>query len=331
MRRMESSENGEEPYEQLLRRKLFRKPAYDPERIHIEPDLHWMDSAITPFTRTTAGVYDIANCRWYELSVERVVTDQAWIVGEVERHLSSPPNQRFNSISINENDEVTFAFKNDVSRPIYDMALYDGPIEKTTLDSIRKRKYLSCHIDTCEWDGKKVAYKCIEFPDDVKTILREIRVREPVGPDFPGVAPILTIVIDPDTQFVDGIVLPLYHTDVESFANGPRARLRISELHRLIHTLSHLHLLGIGHGDICERNVVLNVTCENTSEDIAPVDFGEVAPEYRGDFKMTAELLGWCSEHFVWTEREKRAVVSAAARIEEGDCGDALDILAAMF
>jgi len=88
MRRMESSENGEEPYDQLLRRKLFRKPAYDPERIHIEPDLHWMDSAITPFTRTTAGVYDIANCRWYELSVERVVTDQAWIVSEAERHLS---------------------------------------------------------------------------------------------------------------------------------------------------------------------------------------------------------------------------------------------------
>jgi len=137
------------------------------------------------------------------------------------------------------------------------MALYDGPIDKTTLDSIRKRKYLSGHIDTCERDGKKVAYKCIEFPDDVKTILREIRVRETVGPDFPGVAPILTIVIDPDTQFVDGIVLPLYHTDVESFANGPGARLHISELHRLIHTLSHLHLLGIGHGDICESNVVL--------------------------------------------------------------------------
>jgi len=74
-----------------------------------------------------------------------------------------------------------------------------------------------------------------------------------------------------------------------------------------------------------------SVTCENTFEDIAPVDFGEVAPEYRGDFKMTAELLGWCSEHFAWTEREKRAVVSAAARIEEGDCGDVLDILAAMF
>jgi hypothetical protein len=211
------------------------------------------------------------------------------------------------------------------------MAPYDGSILKTTLNSIQRRKYLSGHIDTCEWDSKKVAYKCIEFPDDVKTILREIRVRETLGPEFPGVAPILTIVIDPGTKFIDGIMLPLYHTDMESFANVPHARLHISELHCLISTLTHLHLLGISHGDICERNVVLNVTSDNTSEDIALVNFGEVAPEYQGDFKMTAELLGWCSDHFAWTESEKTVVVSAAERIQEGDCGDALDILAAVF
>jgi len=29
-----------------------------------------MDSAITPLTRAKAGVYDIANRKWYELNVE---------------------------------------------------------------------------------------------------------------------------------------------------------------------------------------------------------------------------------------------------------------------
>jgi len=33
---------------------------------------------------------------------------------------------------------------------------------------------------------------------------------------------------------------------------------------------------------------------------------------------MATDLLRWCADHFTWTEREKRAVVSAAARIQDG-------------
>ena len=73
--------------------------------------------------------------------------------------------------------------------------------------------------------------------------------------------------------------------------------------------------------------MVLNVTCDHTSEDIALLDFGEVAPSYQGDLEMTALLLEWCADSFTWTEREKKAVVTAAAKIREGDCENALDIL----
>ena len=314
-------------YDALQRPNRIRKPSYDPERIQVEPDVRWMDSVITPFIRTAAGVYDLANRRWYELCLERVVTDEAWLASEVQRYLASAPKQLFNSISIADNGEVTYTFKDDVSRPIYDMAPYDGSMNKTTLNLISKRKYLSGHVDTCEWNGQKVTYKCLEFTFDVEAIFREIRTREKLDSDFTGVAPILAVVIDPDTRFVDGIILPLYDTDLECFAKDPHARLRVSDLHRLVHTVTRLRLLGILHGDICERNVVLNVTCGHTSEDIALLDFGEVAPSYQGDLEMTALLLEWCVDSFTWTEREKKAVVTAAAKIREGDCENALDLL----
>jgi len=309
-------------------RNALRRPAYDPERIPVEPELYWIESVITPFTRTKGGVYDMANRRWYDVAVERVVTEEDWFVRELRKHLPSIPNQHLNVISIDENGEATFSFKSDISRSIWDMAPYDGPLHKTTLNTISERKYLSGLVDTCEWEGRKVAYKCIEFPGDVQSTFREIQVRETLDPDFTGVAPILAVVVDPKTQWVDGIILPLYDTDMESLANNPSARLRIEDLHRLIQTISHLNDLGIIHGDICERNVVINLSSDCTSQEIALVDFGEVAPYYPGDLEMAAQLLGWCADHFTWTEGEKTKLVTAATRIREGDCANALDILA---
>ena len=325
---MAAAATGERTRRSPLPPNLFRKPAVDTERIPIEPELHWIDSAITPFTRTTSGVYDIANRCWYELSVDHVVTDQDWIVSEVRRHISSPPDRPFNSISIGQNGEVTFAFKTNISRAISNMATYDGLIPQTSLRSIRDRKYLSGPVDTCQWNSRKVAYKCVEFLDDVKPMFREIRVREQLAPDYTGVAPILAVAIWPETEYVDGIVLPLYQTDMESFAKDPRARLSLSALHRLIQTIARFQSIGITHGDICERNLVLNMTDDCRCEDLVLVDFGEVAPEYQGDMNMAAELLLWCATHFTWLEEEKRTVVIAAGKIQAGDYGDALDMLA---
>jgi len=143
-----------------------------------------MESTITPYTRTTGGVFDIANRRWYQVSVERVETDDEWFVNELRKHLPSIPSQHLNFLSISENGEATFSFKSDISRPIFDMAPYDGPLNKTNLNTISKRKYLSYQVDTCEWEGKKVAYKSIEFSGDVKPMFREIDVRERLDPDF---------------------------------------------------------------------------------------------------------------------------------------------------
>jgi hypothetical protein len=225
---------------------------------------------------------------------------------------------------------MTLEFKDDINRAIFDMVTYNGPLNKTGLETIRKRKYLSGHVDTCEWNGQKVAYKCIEFSDDVEPIQREMHLRERLGSDFIGIAPILAVVIDPNTQYVDGIILPLYDSDLETFANEPRAQLRLSDLLTMVQAIRHLQLLGITHGDICERNVVVNVSCDYVSRDIALVDFGEVAPGYGGDLESTAGLLVWCANNFRWTTEEDVAINAAAAGIQKGDYVEAFRILASV-
>lgn len=201
----------------------LRKPAIDPEHIVIEPVLCVMHNSITPFTRISAGVYDFANRRWYELNVEQEIEDEEWIASKV-RHYMNGAVEPFNSISIDEKGDVTLELKDnsDVARPIRGIVEYHGPLSTTRVATILKRKHLSGRVDTCQWKGQVCAYKCLDFEEDIKKVLREIWTRETIQEklsDHIGVAPILAVVLEPSTQFIDGILLPLYHSTLEGLAN----------------------------------------------------------------------------------------------------------------
>jgi hypothetical protein len=267
----------------------LRKPAIDPERVVVEPALCVMHNSITPFTRISAGVYDFANRRWYELNVEQEIEDEEWIERTVRQYINTAVRP-FNTITIDGNGDVTLGLRDngDVDRPITGIVEYHGPLPTTSIATISKRKHLSGRVDTCQWEGRACAYKCIDFEEDIKKMLREIRTRETIREklsDHIGVAPILAVAVEPSTQFIDGILLPFYPTTLESHPNDNTITLQ--SLHRFVKTLTELHRIGITHGDICQRNVAINPVRENpTGEcELVFLDFGEVAPRYEGDVK----------------------------------------------
>jgi serine/threonine protein kinase len=311
----------------------LRKPAIDPERIVIEPALCVMHNSITPFTRISAGVYDFANRRWYELNVEQEIEDEQWIERKVRQYIDSAVHP-FNVISIDKHGDVTLELKDngDVDRPIIGAVEYHGPLPTTSLALISKRKHLSGRVDTCQWEGRTCAYKCIDFKEDIERMQREIRIRETIWEklgDHNGVAPILAVVVEPSRQFIDGILLPSYRSTLESHANDDASAITLKSLHRFIKTLTELHQIGIIHGDICERNIAVSIIHEYpiSEYELVLFDFGEVAPRYEGDVKAAGKLLLWCLEQFTWTQYEKETIKDAASALLREDTRLCLQIL----
>jgi hypothetical protein len=288
-----------------------------------------MHNSITPFARISAGVYDFANRRWYELNVEQEIEDEEWIERKVRQYIDSAV-QPFNTISIDEKGDVILGLKDngDVDRPITGIVEYHGPLPTTSLGMISKRKYRSGRVDTCQWKGRTCAYKCIDFKEDIKGMLREIRtretIREKLGDQIHGVAPILAVVVQPSTQFIDGILLPLYPSTLESYANDNTITLQ--SFHGFVKTLTELHHIGITHGDICERNIAVSKS-ESGECELVFFDFGEVAPRYEGDVKATGKLLLWCVEHFTWAKSEGEVIRNAASALSQEDIRLCLQIL----
>ena len=129
---------------------------------------------------------------------------------------------------------------------------------------------------------------------------REIRTRELLKTqknisENIVVVPIITVVIDSITQYLDEILLPLYCYSL----NALKGTISLSSLYNLLQTVNYLNSIGIMHGDICDRNVVVDEDPGSASKDIrlALIDFGEVASSYERDVKAMRELLSWCSNH----------------------------------
>jgi RIO-like serine/threonine protein kinase len=114
---------------------------------------------------------------------------------------------------------------------------------------------------------------------------REIRIRESIKvkkPDLEhdGVVPILSGCGRPGTQYIDGVLLPLYGKSLDKIAeeHGSISLLNVCSLLKTINDLQHI---GITHGDICDRNVVVKVdesVTPTTESTLAVIDFGEIAP-----------------------------------------------------
>jgi hypothetical protein len=67
---------------------------------------------------------------------------------------------------------------------------------------------------------------------------------------------LLAAVIDPETQFVDAILLSLYGQNLDDVAkcNDP---FNLSWLRSLLETAEYLNSISIVHEDICGRNLVV--------------------------------------------------------------------------
>jgi hypothetical protein len=243
--------------------------------------------------------------------------------------------QPFNTISIDEKQNVTLELKDGVNRPIVGAVEYHGPLPTTTLDTITKRKILSGRIDTCIWQGAASVYKCIDFTEDIARMQREIQTREVIrvksGNDHIGIAPILAVVVQPSTKLLDGILLPFYPYTLDSLAKVQNSSLSVESLHGLVKTLAEFHDMGITHGDIRERNVAVNnAVLENDAVghcELVFLDFGEVAPRYEGDVKTMSKLILWCAQNFGWADNEREVLKNCASALLRDDIGLCLDIL----
>jgi serine/threonine protein kinase len=263
--------------------------------------------------------------------------DELWIESKVREYIDIA-KQPFNTISIDEESRVTLALKDGVSRPIKGIVEYDGPLPTTSIDTVTKRKILSGRVDTCLWEGRVCVYKCIDFSEDIERMQREIRTREVIreksGNDQVGIAPILAVVVHPSTQFLDGILLPLYPSTLESLTKDNNSTISVESLHGLVKTLAELHDLGIAHGDICQRNIAVNNTVPESDSighcDLVFLDFGEIAPRYEGDVKTMGKLLFWCGEHFGWTDGERQMIKNGASALSQEDLGLCLRIFNSM-
>lgn len=247
---------------------------------------------------------------------------------EIRSYIDHWP-EPFNAISIHSDGNITVEFKEHIGREIGGMVTYHGPLPTTPLSSIHNRKYLSGRVDSCVWEEKRCAYKCIDFTEDVEPMQREIEVRESLHAktsnfEEVGVAPILAVVIDPTTQFVNGIILPLYDKSLEMLARE-QGSLNIQNLRSLLETILYLNSAGISHGDICNRNVMVKpgeAPMDNMT--LILVDFGEVAPSYQGDIDATADLLLWCTDSFEWTEVDLELIKDAILWLRRRDIEKAI-------
>jgi hypothetical protein len=77
--------------------------------------------------------------------------------------------------------------------------------------------------------------------------------------DHSGVAPILAVALDPETQLIDGILLPLYGESLESFLEHRQCGLRLSHIYSLLEKFQDLQRLSIFHGDIRDWNILVEV------------------------------------------------------------------------
>jgi serine/threonine protein kinase len=173
------------------------------------------------------------------------------------------------------------------------------------------------------FEGRKCAYKCIDFSEDVTRTRRDTNARERIRAqaDCDGVAPILAVVLDPVTHLVDGLLLPLYEESLESFVENQRPGFKLSHLYGILTTLQYLRGLDIIHGDIRERNMVVEKEAEGKVDNfkLKVIDFGEVAPSYKGNSRATAALFSRLLVQVKWDPPAYSALQQAITRLDDGD------------
>ena len=304
---------------------------------------------ITPSTCISAQVYDIANRRWYEVNVPKDIRDEEWIADTLACHIKNATIP-FNVITFDTTGHATYSTRpiDTVGRqiPLNLKFRYSGTIFPVIhVEEVLEKRFLDRSIDLCMWNGDTCIFKQIEFEEDIPNLQREILVREEmlrkIGSDPNldmgqcGISPILAVVVDAETRLTQGIILPYCGESLDRIANDTAQSSTIvcvRHLSSLVQAVSYLSKLGSVHGDICERNVCIKADEGDMSSQVALVDFGEVAPHYKGDVEAAGRLLRWCEENLKgWSKDERTRIKAAAACLQRGDGPDGAseDLLAA--
>ena len=231
-------------------------PDLEPNRLWHQPEVLIYNNSVFPGVSCTASAYDVANRRWYELNVDSVVRDEDdWMSDTITKHITEYYSKNgalpdFNVINTTrEGSPTTFEKKpNDhVARRIQGNFRYghheSDILPTTTFDKIKRKTYLSCSSDRCEWEGLDCVFKRIEFVEDLEVIEREVRMREQLLgalKDAPGtstmmqdhfsILPILAVVYKhAETNEVLGLLFPYGGISLETLAGGYKFGMGYSE------------------------------------------------------------------------------------------------------
>lgn len=321
----------------------------DQNRQYLDPVPIVYGNLITPNTCISARVHDIANRRWYEVNVAKDIRDEDWITDTLSSYIKIA-REPFNVITIDEDGLAIWSTRDPRTVGIQVAQVlkfaYTGSVfPRITTEEVLEKRFLAGSVDSCTWNGQRCVYKQILFEEDIPRLRREISVRERLieraglvsesQMSMFGISPILAVVINRETSLTEGLIMPYggfsldhfaYEVDSTSVIN-PRVTLR--HLSAIIGAVSYLSGFSVLHGDICERNVCVKGIVAGVESPIMIVDFGETAPEYKGDKQATGELLFWCARNLgCWSEDEREKITGAGRLLkDDGEFSTAVEKL----
>ena len=110
------------------------------------------------------------------------------------------------------------------------------------------------------------------------------------------ITPILAVVVQGDPPLLNGILLANAGSTFESASNN--GQIEVHHLVSLLKTVKYL-LSHVVHGDIYERNVCIS------ESSVQLIDFGEVAPMYKGNVVASDDWLLGCAECMIVPSEER--------------------------
>lgn len=242
---------------------------------------------------------------------------------------------------------VTYEFKESVGIPLrkQPIVLSSTFFPLAQYVDVTEKRYLYRAVDTCLWNGVRCIYKQLQFDSMMNTLHREIETRETLLHYFSfgemgtgtdpspsllsdrGINPILAIVVDgDDPPLFYGILFAHAGTSLDKFTGTLTSQHFLS----LITAVQYLEESGLEHGDICDRNVCVDVDADidGGSGSVQLIDFGETAPDYSNDIIATGGLMRWCVESGrVVPGSEEMCEEAAVALVEKQDLKAASRIL----
>jgi hypothetical protein len=309
--------------------------------------------------RLTFQVLDVPQRRWYEFNIPRDPS-RPWppsslCLSDAEE---AALRQKFaeciqqtgcyNTVIFDaDGNVVTYEFKESVGIPLrkQPIVLSSTFFPLAQYVDVTEKRYLYRAVDTCLWNGVRCIYKQLQFDSMMDTLHREIETRETLLHYFGfdetgtepspsllsdrGINPILAIVVDGgDRALFYGILFAHAGTSLDKFTGTLTPQHFLS----LITTVQYLQESGLEHGDICDRNVCVDVDVDvdGGSGSVQLIDFGETAPDYSNDIIATGRLMRWCLESgrvVPGSQEAQMCEEAAVALVEKQDLKAALRIL----